>query len=251
MCHRILVALTLCVAGLAPGAGAAQGATPAAVASALAESFPGITPSSIRPAPVPGFYEVSLGGNILYVTADGHYLFTGKLFDLHARRDLTEPALAKLRLKVLRSIPEDRMIVFEPSGETRYTITTFTDIDCPYCRRMQRDIKKLMQMGIRVRYLFYPRAGVDSDSYDKAVSVWCAKDRKRELTRALAGWVPPKRSCDNPVREHMRLAEEVGLEGTPMTITATGEEIRGYVGARALLARLEGAAHATADLGSR
>ncbi|NIR30859.1 MAG: DsbC family protein [Gammaproteobacteria bacterium] len=229
---------------------ATEHTAPDRVARAVAESFPGIEPRHVAASAVPGLYRVVLGGDLVYVTADGRHLLTGKLFDLEARKDLTEPVLARLRLQTLRGVPESRMLVFAPQGETRYTITTFTDIDCPYCRRMHAEIDELNGLGIRVRYLLYPRAGIGSRSYDKAVSVWCAADRNAALTRAKTGRNPPKRSCDNPVQEHMRLADEVGLTGTPMTITESGERIRGYLPPKELLARLRGAGapHASAPV---
>lgn len=242
MRHRIVLGLGLYAATLAPGAG--EPAAPERVAKAVARSFPGVEPAHVAASPVPGLYEVVLGGELVYVTEDGRHLLTGTLFDLEARQNLTEPVLAGLRLRALERVPESRMIVFEPQGETRYTITTFTDIDCPYCRRMHAEIDDLTALGIRVRYLLYPRAGVGSESYDKAVSVWCAADRNAALTRAKRGWNPPKRRCENPVEEHMRLADELGLTGTPMTVTERGAQIRGYRAPQELIAHLRSARRA-------
>ena len=89
--------------------------------------------------------------------------------------------------------------------------------------------------------MLYPRTGVDSPSYDKAVSVWCAEDRNEELTVAKRGIDPPMRVCENPVKEHMALARQLGLTGTPMTITDTGEQIMGYLPADEMLTKLRAA----------
>ncbi len=242
MRQALVTVLGLCAALSTSVAAATEHAAAQRVAKAVTESFPGIEPQHVGASAVPGLYEVVVGGEIVYVTADGRHLLTGKLFDLKARKDLTEPVLAKLRLQSLSEVPESRMIIFEPQAETRHTITTFTDIDCPYCRRMHAEMDDLNAAGIRVRYLLYPRAGVGSHSYDKAVSVWCAADRNAALTRAKTGWDPPKRNCDNPVEEHMRLADEVGLTGTPMTITESGERITGYLSPAEMLANLRNAA---------
>lgn len=207
----------------------------------VAERFPGSSPDHISLSPVPGIFEIGVGGSLLYMTADGRYAFTGKLFDVETRTDLSERVLGGMRLKSLATVKEERMIIFEPKGETKHTITTFTAIDCPYCRKMHQEMDQLNDNGIRVRYMLYPRAGVDSDSYDKAVSVWCAKDRKKELTLAKSGKRPEQRECPNPVKEHMTIAQRLGLGGTPMTITDTGEKIQGYVPADQMTQRLDAA----------
>lgn len=205
----------------------------------LSERLPGAKPDSVAPSRVPGVMEVTVAGRVLYVTEDARYAFSGKLFDLEQQRDLTEPVLQKARLAILAEIPESMMIVYEPEGEAKHTITTFTDIDCPYCRRMHQEMPQLNATGIRVRYLLFPRAGVDSDSYRKAVSVWCAEDRNAEMTLAKSGQDPAPRECDNPVDEHMALARRLGLRGTPMTITDSGEKIAGYRPAAQLAAQMQ------------
>lgn len=205
----------------------------------LAERLPGTALDHLVPTPVEGLYELAVGGRVVYVSGDGRYLLSGPLIDLETREDLTERVLEQQRLRALAQLPEETMIVFEPENEARHTLTTFTDIDCPYCRKMHGEIDELNGYGIRVRYLFYPRAGFPSASYDKAVSVWCAEDRQEALTAAKSGMDPDRRTCKNPVEEHMAIANRLGLSGTPFTITETGRVVTGYVPARALYDMLE------------
>lgn len=228
-----------CAAALAlPGASLAE--TPEErVTRVLSQRLPGTPLDSIAPSQVPGVMEVTMAGRVLYVTEDGRYVFSGKLIDLEQQRDLTEPVLQRARLSILATMPESRMLVYEPDGEVKHTITTFTDIDCPYCRRMHEEMPLLNDMGIRVRYMLFPRAGVNSDSYRKAVSVWCAEDRNRAMDLAKGGQDPEPRKCDNPVDAHMALARRLGLSGTPMTITDTGEKIAGYRPAAQLVVQLQ------------
>jgi thiol:disulfide interchange protein DsbC len=87
--------------------------------------------------------------------------------------------------------------------------------------------------------MLFPRAGINSVSYQKAVSVWCAEDQQVEMTKAKSGAMPEKRDCENPVRKHMALARRMGLRGTPYTITDTGRAIGGYVPAPELLESLD------------
>jgi len=209
------------------------------IARAISERFPGSAPDHIAASPVPGIYEVSLDGELIYVTPDARFAFTGRLFDLERRADLSEPVVGKLRLSALDVVPEDKMIIFEPEGPAKHTITTFTDVDCPYCRKMHKEIGQLTDAGVRVRYLLYPRTAVGSPSYLKAVSVWCSDDRNEAMTRAKLGETPRELDCPNPVIEHMQLANRLGLTGTPMTITDAGERLNGYLPANQLVARLE------------
>jgi len=238
MLKRLTIAVALLVAATLPAA-ADTAAELAQLRAALLERFPNAVPDHVEPSPVPGLYEVILQGNLLYFTPDAALAFRGTLFDVENRRDLSDPVLAKVRMERLAKLPESKMIIFEPEGEVRHTITTFTDADCPYCRRMHAEIDELLGGGIRVRYLLFPRTGIDSESYNKAVSVWCAPDRNEELTLAKQGVEPEARACDNPVQEHMALASELGLTGTPMTVTDSGERIMGYVPAPDLIARLD------------
>ncbi len=221
-----------------PAISVAAGSPEGELAKRIGERFPGSNPEHIAPSPVSGIYEVSLGGELIYVTPDGRFAFTGRLFDLERRADLSEPVLAGLRLKMLDAVPENEMIIFEPNGKAAHTITTFTDVDCPYCRKMHQEIDQLTAAGIRVRYLMFPRTAVGSPSFVKAISVWCADDPRDAMTRAKLGEIPAKRECPNPVIEHMQLANRLGLTGTPMTVTDSGERLDGYVAADQLIRRL-------------
>ncbi len=235
-----LMAVAVLLTLLSPAAPALAESDMQAIKRKIAERLPGATVDHIAPSPVTGMYEVGVnGGDVVYVSADGRYLLSGTLIDLVTQENLTERVLARQRAKTLNGVPEDSMIIYQPEGEVRHTLTTFTDIDCPYCRKMHREMALLNRMGIRVRYMLFPRTGVASSSYEKAVSVWCAEDQQAEMTKAKSGEVPEMAVCDNPVREHMVLGRRLGLRGTPYTITDTGRAISGYVPAPELFESLE------------
>jgi len=211
-----------------PLAQADQTAPRDAVRAALQKVMPGVEPDSVRPSPIANLYEVLIGPHLVYVSADGRYLLQGSIYDLETRQDLTEPRQRKAVVDAIDAVGEDKMIIFG-EGDAQHTVTVVTDIDCGYCRKLHSEIDKFNQRGIRVRYLFFPRAGLNSDSYNKAVSVWCAEDRKKALTEAKAGKPVPPRTCDNPVRGHMALADAIGVSGTPAIILPGGKVIPGYV----------------------
>ncbi len=194
----------------------------------LANLIPNAKPDSIMPAPVSGLYEVDYDTQIFYATKDGRYLFRGDLIDAPAHSNLTEKRRAGVRLNAINKVSEDKMIIYAPA-KTQHTITVFTDIDCPYCRKFHSELDSYLKEGIRIRYMSYPRSGIDTPSYYKAVSVWCAKDRKTALTRAQKDEPVEQKTCDNPVKTQMELGDKVGVEGTPTIITDTGRLLPGYI----------------------
>lgn len=204
-----------------------------AVEAALKQALPTIKPDSITESPIKGIYEVVVGARMFYVSEDGRYLMQGSMVDLKSREDLTEKKLSQARLNALQKLGTDKMIVFKPKI-FKHAVYVFTDIDCGYCRKLHSEIDQYGKEGIEIRYLFFPRAGKDSDSYHKAVSVWCAKDRNAALTKAKSGENPPKKTCPNPVDEHMALASAMGASGTPMLVTEKGTILPGYVPAAEL-----------------
>ncbi|BBL70743.1 DsbC family protein [Methylogaea oryzae] len=204
-----------------------------AIADALEKVFPGTKPESITPSEIPGLYEVVVGPTVFYMSGDGRYLIQGKMIDVEGHADVSEPKQAAARVAALAKIGESNMIVFA-AKQPKYVVSIFTDIDCGYCRKLHSEIEQYLAEGITVRYLFFPRAGRDSDSYRKAVSVWCAKDRNAALTRAKRDEKVESKECDNPVDEHMSLGIAMGANGTPMIVTEGGEIIPGYVNAKQL-----------------
>lgn len=230
--RRILIALTLCVPALAM-------ADDAVTRAALADKLPGIAAEDVRPSPVPGLYEVRVGPRIAYVSADGRFLLNGQMIDLEAKANVTEERLTEIRAAWVKGLDESAMIVFEPEGKTRHTVTVFTDVDCGYCRAMHKDIDGLMEQGIRVRYLLYPRNGPDTESARKADHVWCSADRQAALTRAKRGQTVTAPACDTPVMDNFALGRSVPVTGTPTLVTDGGDLIPGYLETERLVAELD------------
>jgi len=209
-----------------------------AIRESMAKSMPTVKIDSVKPSVVKGFYEVIVGTNIFYVSDDGKYLLQGRLVDVAARKDLTEEKLSGTRKQAIEKIGQENMIVFKPKIG-KYTVTVFTDIDCGYCRKLHSEIDQYLAQGITIQYLFFPRAGKDSDSYNKAVSVWCADDRNAALTAAKKDQKVPAKTCDNPVDKHMQLGADFDVKGTPMIVTEKGNIYPGYLPAKQLVEVLE------------
>ena len=237
MKSRILVVLSLLAMVLFTPAWAADDM--AQVRAAVGKIVPGVAPDAIVKSSVPGFYEVTYGAEIFYVSSDGRYLFNGSVVDLKDGKNLSEEKRNQGRLKLISEVDEKSMIIFSPK-EVKHRITVFTDIDCQYCRRLHQEMSEMNRLGIEVRYMFFPRAGVGSKSYDKAVTVWCSTNRQQALTDAKAGKSLPNKKCDNPVDKHMALVEKFGITGTPTIILEDGAMVPGYMPAARLAAVLEG-----------
>lgn len=193
----------------------------------LMMAIPGIEVSSIEATPVAGLYEVVISGDIVYMTADGRYLFLGaSLIDIVTRSNLTEEKKLALQseqaqavLQLLANYPEEKMVVYPAKGEQKHVITMFTDLNCPYCRKFHNnELETLNNNGVSVRYLFFPIIGADSRS--KTINVWCSKDRLQAVTDAKNGKKIPEapKGCQHPIDEHEKFAREIGVQGTPFII---------------------------------
>jgi len=193
----------------------------------------------VRAAPIEGLYEVSSGTEVGYVSADGRFYVDGDIFDMGSKANLTEDRRRQGRLALLASVHDEDAIVFAPQGQVRHTLTVFTDVDCVHCRRLHQEIAELNRLGIRVRYLMYPRGGPGSVAWKKAEEVWCSADRKDALTRAKRDEKLSAGRCATPVAAQYELGGDIGLTGTPGIVTESGELIPGYSSAAMLAAYLD------------
>ena len=203
---------------------------------------------SVSAAPLPGFQEVVINGNVIYVSNDGKYLMQGMLFEIANKVDLTEGRKAGIRREVMKTSSVDERIVF-PAKNKKYTVSVFTDIDCGFCRQLHKQIDEYGERGIEIQYLMFPRAGVGSDSFRKAVAVWCDKNQQGALTLAKDGKDPGNRSCTNPIEAQYHLGQKAGVTGTPSMVFEDGSLAPGYMPPDQLLQRLqqmEASASATA-----
>ena len=208
------------------------------VLQALLEIFPGATDYSLDDSVVDGLYAVSIGSEVIYISKDGKFLIRGEIYDLQNSVNVTEEKRVLGRLDVMQSLDEETMIIYEPK-KIKHTITIFTDIDCGYCRKFHQQIGDYLDLGIRVRYLSFPRTGPDTESWEKAQSVWCSKNRQDSLDRAKQGKKIDSVFCfDSPVEKHYNLGSVFNISGTPTIVTEKGKVIVGYLPPQSLLFRL-------------
>ncbi len=196
---------------------------------------------NIKPTPIATIYEVELNtGELLYSDASGQYLFAGDMYQATPDGLLNLSAATRQQavLRKMAAVPDGETIIFEPEGEVKATVSVFTDVDCGYCRQLHGEREQMLDYGIRLRYLAYPRGGENAESYGKMISVWCSDDRQRSLTQAKNGQNLPERDCESPVLAHYQLGNELGIQGTPALVFPDGRLIPGYLEAPRMAAML-------------
>jgi thiol:disulfide interchange protein DsbC len=251
---RYVASLSLIICAAVPSAHAAAADQPAATAATAATVAAAADPrvallkllpagsklDDLRPSPIAGIYEFTQGAEISYLTADGKYFIDGNLYDMKSRDNLTEGLRTHARLALIAAVPETQMLIFSPPNP-KYTITVFTDVDCAYCRKLHSQIAEINKLGIRVRYMFFPRTGPGTESWKKAEVVWCSPNRNEALTRAKAGaTLDMNKVCaPTPVKREYELGENLGVRGTPAIFTERGDYISGYMEPHELLDQLK------------
>ena len=199
----------------------------------ITENFKGINPQNIFRSPIPGLYEVSSPPRFFYVSADGRYVVDGDLIEKSTKKNISKGPRNISVAAAMNAMDEDSMIIFGDKS-LKHTVTVFTDIDCVYCRKLHSEMKKYNELGIRIRYMAYPRAGIGSSSFKKIEDVWCSKDRKKAMTLAKSGKPVKSIKCKSPVTAHLSLVYMMDISGTPALILENGQIVPGYIPATRL-----------------
>jgi thiol:disulfide interchange protein DsbC len=191
---------------------------------------PDLPIEAIAESQMPGLYQIQLkGGRQLYASGDGQFLLQGYLFQITDGKavNLTEQHETKEIAKEINNIPAKEMVIFA-AQEAKTHITVFTDTDCGYCQKLHSEVPELNHLGVEVRYVAFPRQGLQSPAYKELVSVWCAKDRQGAMNLAKTRQEVPAAECDNPVAKQYALGQMIGVSGTPAIVLANGKLIPGY-----------------------
>jgi thiol:disulfide interchange protein DsbC len=239
-CRQII--LTLCAAGLASASlFAADDAALDSAKDKISKAL-GVGREAVSASPVQGIYEVQHDHDFAYATGDGKYLLRGELINVESGEEITENHRRTDRLGALAALGDQNYIEFAPPPPiaAKYLITVFTDVDCGYCRKLHSQIDEYNAKGITIRYAFYPRSGPNTESWRRAEAVWCAADRKVALTRAKQGNDIKFKgaACANPIEREYKLAEQLGIRGTPMLVLPNGDIYPGYAPPNVLAAKL-------------
>ena len=213
----------------------------AVIRGAILGINPQIEIVSITPVAETPLFEVALTtGERLYATASGSYFVAGDLYQIASGGvlNLTDIGRRLDRMGLLSELNDSELVVFSHSGPVTHQLTVFTDIDCGFCRKLHEEINDLLDAGIQVRYVAFPRSGPNTPSFEKYVSVVCGQDPQTLMTDAKAGAIPPKATCANTVKAQFELGQRLGISGTPTLIFPNGQLVPGYLPADELINRL-------------
>ena len=187
----------------------------------------GMQVSSIGDAPVSGLLQVMTEKGLFYTSEDGKYLLQARIYNIEdGMRNVTEEALGSVRLGGLKEF-KDAFIEYKADKE-KYVVNIFTDITCGYCRKLHNEMDQYNALGITVRYLAFPRGGINSSSYTDMVSVWCAEDKQDAMDNAKAGGAVASKNCETKVAEQYAFGQRIGVNDTPNIIMPDGSVIPGY-----------------------
>jgi len=207
------------------------------ILSGLRAARPDLDFGTPEPSPIDGYYEVSISdAQTIYVSEDGKHFFSGELYFAEPGRFInsTEMARTKKRLDTLAKLDESEMIVFAPEGETKASMTVFTDVTCGFCRKLHNQMAEMNALGIEVRYMAYPRSGIKREGsytreYTQTAKAWCADDRRTAMSTLKNGGDVPGEVCDAPVvSKHYQIGSQFGVTGTPAIILPDGSLLPGY-----------------------
>jgi thiol:disulfide interchange protein DsbC len=221
------VAITAPVASL-PAPAPALGTPEANIRAEFAKSFPTVKIRSVGPTPWPGVYEAVTPEGIFYADATGRYAINGKLVDVRTQANLTKERETELGRIDFKSLPLASAIQ-RVKGDGSRVIAVFADPDCPYCRKLETDLKDVD--NITVYTFLFPIDSLHPDASAHALDIWCAKDRAGAWSAWLLDQVePPAATCDGaPMKSLAALADKLEILGTPTIFLADGLRIPGYV----------------------
>jgi len=205
----------------------------AAIKQSLAKL--GVQSTEIQPAPVSGMKTVMTNSGVLYVTDDGKHIIQGPMYDVSGAQPVN---VTNQMLMTHLNALEKEMIVYKAAQE-KHVITVFTDITCGYCHKLHEEMADYNALGITVRYLAFPRQGIQSDAAKDMKSVWCAKDRNKAFDNAMNGKGVQPASCDIDIANHYALGVQFGVSGTPAIVLSNGYVVPGYQGPQELKAFLD------------
>lgn len=230
-------ALACATAALAENASSAPLATPVmsaaeqspeavAIRKVLEQRFPGAHISNISKSSYFGLYEVMLDDNLIYTDPAAAYVFVGSMYDTATKQNLTEARSRKLNRVALDKLPYD-LAFKRVKGDGSRKLVIFSDADCPFCHRLESEIKNLDNVTI---YTFlFPIDQLHPNAAQKSKQIWCSADKAKAWDVFFAsGKVPDnKGDCGDPVAKTQALGASLHINATPTLIFADGTMIPG------------------------
>ncbi|MFQ3787921.1 thiol:disulfide interchange protein DsbG [Halomonas sp. A29] len=160
----------------------------------------------------------------VFVTADGEHAVVGTMIDAEGN-DLSEASLDELVRVPLENELWERLEqshwIADGSADAPRVLYTFTDPNCPYCRRFWETARPWVEAGdVQLRHVM---VGIlQADSPAKASALLGADDPEAALHDHSGGNdIAPSaqpRAIEEQVYRNNQLFEELGLYATPTTL---------------------------------
>ncbi len=191
----------------------------AAIRAEMAKKFPYSKIISVSKTPYFGLYEVVFDNQLVYVDEKMTYLFSGNILDLHTMKNLTKAREKQLYAIDFESLPLN-LAIKKVKGEGKRKLAVFTDPNCPYCKRLEKEMVNLTNATV---YIFvFP---ILPGSEEKARAVWCSNDRLKTWEDYMLRNVEPKSqsACDTSALNAIaKVAKKLGISVTPTVIFDDG-----------------------------
>jgi thiol:disulfide interchange protein DsbC len=210
----------------------------AAVKKLLEQKFEGASVTNIGKSPVSGLYEAMIDTQIVYTDAKVAYVIVGSIYDANTKKNLTEAKKRELSRVAFDSLPLN-LAFKKVKGNGQRKLAVFSDPDCPYCAKLEQELKSIDNVTI---YTFlYPIDQLHPDAARKARLVWCAPDKVRAWDEFFESGTLPKNddACENPIAATSALGQQMGISATPTLIFADGSIIPGAIPAQRLEAEIK------------
>jgi thiol:disulfide interchange protein DsbC len=150
----------------------------------------------------------------------------GSIYDMGSKQNLTEDRFRQLNRIEFASLPFERSFK-RVKGDGSRKIALFSDADCPFCARIEKEIQGMDNVTI---YTFlFPIDSLHPASAQKSRQIWCAPDRAKAWDDWFANNKLPdnKGDCANPVAENQALGNKLKINATPTLVFADGTVVPG------------------------
>ena len=199
----------------------------------------------VKMSPVRGLWEIVIEDKgqrgIMYVGFSKRHVIAGPIFDVDAGLNKTQESFEQLGPPPAQYVDAAK-IPLEPAlvlGEkdARYKVAVFTDPDCPFCAKAHEEMKKVAAERKDIAFFlklmpltFHP------DAFWKSQSILC-KSSLQWLEDNFAKKEIPKPDCDNraEIEANIKVAQELGITGTPTLVLPDGLVVRGVKDAKTLI----------------
>ena len=193
----------------------------------IKKTYPELRIKSIQKTNYNDLYEIFIGGQIIYSDEEFNFLIVeGKLVDPKTKIDLTSARLEELNKVDFDSLPFKNAIK-EERGDGSRRIAVFSDVDCPFCRKLEKEtISKLNDVTI---YTFLYPLDIHPDAMSKSKKIWCSKNKIIAWNNYMIKNILPKNdgNCETPIEANLILAKDLGISSTPTIIMSSGKRIEG------------------------